>query len=312
MKVLLIILLLANLFILLSLIISKNKIKHKIEDKCIKELDNKIKEKQKYYDDLIAREEEKKNLIIAQKAQIIDKELDEYKAKRLGEIEVAAVQRESELNDSYNELSDKLDADLAAHRLSNNEAAIAVKEELDIILEELAEYKKKQQIINEAIRQDEENRNQIDSHRIILSVSDKEDINFLVEVQDKINNKEILYKLIWSEYLQRPFNQMINNIFGSNIPKNVIYCIENIETHKKYIGKTSAEVSKRWTEHIKSSLNIGGIKKQKIHEALFKHWDEYTFSILEETDKDKLNEREKYYIAFFETDKYGFNLKSGG
>ena len=41
MKVLLIILLLANLFILLSLIISKNKIKHKIEDKCIKELDNK-------------------------------------------------------------------------------------------------------------------------------------------------------------------------------------------------------------------------------------------------------------------------------
>ena len=251
-------------------------------------------------------------MIIAQKAQIIDKELDEYKAKRLGEIEVAAVQRESELNDSYNELSDKLDADLAAHRLSNNEAAIAVKEELDIILEELAEYKKKQQIINEAIRQDEENRNQIDSHRIILSVSDKEDINFLVEVQDKINNKEILYKLIWSEYLQRPFNQMINNIFGSNIPKNVIYCIENIETHKKYIGKTSAEVSKRWTEHIKSSLNIGGIKKQKIHEALFKHWDEYTFSILEETDKDKLNEREKYYIAFFETDKYGFNLKSGG
>ena len=309
MEILLIVLLLTNL---LSFIIFKNKIKHKIEDKCIEELDNKIKEKQKYYDDLIAREEEKKNLIIAQKAQIIDKELDEYKAKRLGEIEVAAIQRESELNDSYNELSDKLDADLAAHRLSNDEATVAAKQELDSILEELAEYKKKQQIINEAIRQDEENRNQIDSHRIILSVSDKEDINFLVEVQDKINNKEILYKLIWSEYLQRPFNQMINNIFGSNIPKNVIYCIENIETHKKYIGKTSAEVSKRWTEHVKSSLNIGGIKKQKIHEALFKHWDEYTFSILEETDKDKLNEREKYYIAFFETDKYGFNLKSGG
>ena len=105
---------------------------------------------------------------------------------------------------------------------------------------------------------------------------------------------------------------MINNIFGSKVPKNVIYCIENYNTHKKYIGKTSAEVSKRWTEHVKSSLNIGGIKKQKIHEALFNHWDEYTFSILEETTKDKLSEREKYYISFFETDKYGFNLKSGG
>ena len=94
--------------------------------------------------------------------------------------------------------------------------------------------------------------------------------------------------------------------------KNVIYCIENIASHKKYIGKTSAEVSKRWTEHIKSSLNIGGIKRQNIHEVLFNHWDEYTFSIIECFTSVKLSEREKYYINFFETDKYGYNQKGGG
>ena len=105
---------------------------------------------------------------------------------------------------------------------------------------------------------------------------------------------------------------MLKKIFGSKIPKNVIYCIENIKLHKKYIGKTSAEVSKRWTEHIKSSLSIGGIKHQNIHDALFEHWDEFTFSIMEEVVDNKLSEREKYYINFFETDKFGYNQKGGG
>lgn len=105
---------------------------------------------------------------------------------------------------------------------------------------------------------------------------------------------------------------MINSIFGSKVPKNVIYCIQNIETGKKYIGKTSAEVSKRWTEHVKTSLGIGGVKKSKIHSMLFNNWDKFTFSIIEVVENANLSEREKYYINFFETDKYGYNIKSGG
>jgi len=83
----------------------------------------------------------------------------------------------------------------------------------------------------------------------------------LVSIESHIHHKEILYKLIWSEYIQKAFGQTLKNILGNRSPKNVIYCIENITTHKKYIGKTSAEVSKRWIEHIKNSLNIGGIKR---------------------------------------------------
>ncbi|MDV3427666.1 MAG: GIY-YIG nuclease family protein [Bacillota bacterium] len=105
---------------------------------------------------------------------------------------------------------------------------------------------------------------------------------------------------------------MINNNFGSKVPKNVIYCIERISDNKKYIGKTSAEVSRRWTDHIKNSLSIGTIKRQPVHDALYNDWDNFTFSIIEEVKDDKLNEREKFYINFFETDKYGFNIKSGG
>ena len=99
---------------------------------------------------------------------------------------------------------------------------------------------------------------------------------------------------------------------GNHNPKNVIYCIENINTGKKYIGKTSAEVSKRWVEHIKTSLNIGTIKTTKIHKALYKHWDEFIFYIVQETNKENLSELEKYYINFYESDKYGYNIKAGG
>lgn len=284
-----------------------NNLKYKY-DKDIEIIRKEFQSKQQEYDELITRnenflknEQEKINLILNQKEEIIDKELKNYKIQKESIIE-------KELEDKRNKSIDEYNSYIENLELSKKDA----NDKLEEIKNELEDYRLRRAAINEAIRREEEVENEIDYHRIILSDMDKEDINYLLSIEEKIHNKDLLHKLIWSEYLQKPFNQMINNIFGSNVPKNVIYCIENYTTHKKYIGKTSAEVSKRWTEHIKSSLNIGGIKKQKIHEALFKHWDEYTFSILEVVTKETLNEKEKYYISFFETDKYGFNSKSGG
>ncbi len=227
--------------------------------------------------------------------------------------------RELEMQKLDNELQDKTRTCKSQYEFKQkqfeddfNALSEYYQEELGAIKEELGEYAAKRAAINEAIRREEELQNEIDTHRIILSETAKEDIHYLISIEPNIHNKDLLHKLIWSEYLQVPFNNMLKRIFGSKIPKNVIYCIENIKLHKKYIGKTSAEVSKRWTEHIKSSLNIGGIKRQNIHEALFEHWDEFTFSIMEEVLDSRLSEREKYYINFFETDKFGYNQKGGG
>lgn len=230
--------------------------------------------------------------------------------ERVKEVEELKLKQEMETKrHDMQLLFDKENADL----LKKFEATKEVfDEEILAARIELDEFQAKCAAVNEAIRREEELQNELDSHRIILSDSAKEDIHYLISIEPNIHNKDLLHKLIWSEYLQLPFNNMLKKMFGSNIPKNVIYCIENIESHKKYIGKTSAEVSKRWTEHIKSSLNIGGIKRQNIHEVLFNHWDEYTFSIIEIVTNAKLNEREKFYIGFFETDKYGYNQKGGG
>ena len=185
--------------------------------------------------------------------------------------------------------------------------------EIKTIKSELEEERIKRAAINEEIRKEEEKENYIQIHSIQLSDYDKEDIHFLLSLDNELHNKTILYKLICSQYLQQGFKNMLHNIFGNRDPRNVIYCIENIKTGKKYIGKTSAEVSKRWTEHIKTSLNIGTIKSTNIHKALYKHWDEFIFYILEEVPQTKnLSEQEKYYIEFYESNKYGYNIKAGG
>ena len=185
--------------------------------------------------------------------------------------------------------------------------------EILFIKSQLDEFRAKRAAVNEQLRREEELENEQDFHRIILKHNDKEDIHYLLSIEEKIHNKELLHKLIWTEYIQRPFNQTLKNILGNRSPRNVIYCIENINNHKKYIGKTRGEYKDRQTNHIKASLGIGTISHQNIHDALYGHWDEFMFYMLEEVeDTDKLNEREKYYINFYESDKYGYNLKAGG
>ena len=106
---------------------------------------------------------------------------------------------------------------------------------------------------------------------------------------------------------------MLKNVLGATDPRNVIYSITNLKTNEIYIGKTKAEVSKRWSEHIKSSLNIGTIKSTKIHEALYNHWDEFVFAVVEKVPlEENLSMREKFYIDFYQSNIYGYNLKSGG
>ena len=39
--------------------------------------------------------------------------------------------------------------------------------------------------------------------------------------------------------------------------------------------------------------------------------ENFTFELLETTPKDKLNEREKYYIDFYKTKEIGLNERSG-
>ena len=87
-----------------------------------------------------------------------------------------------------------------------------------------------------------------------------------------------------------------------------IYKIENKQTNEKYIGQ-SIHIQQRFKEHIK------GNKKplSNIDRNIQKYGkDNFLFEIIEECSQEKLNEREIYWIAYFDSFRNGYNNTPGG
>ena len=262
------------------------------------------------------RKEEQTKLIneaINDKKKIVDTEVEAYRIIETQEAATAVTQwaaaSRAETEASLNAYKDE-----AALTKQNLQAELLlIQSMIGDVKEELEDYRKKQQAVNEAILRQRELDEKQDFYRVKLTDEAKQDIKYLVSIIDNIKNPTLLYKLIWSEYIQKPFGTMLKNVTGGKEIKCVIYKITNINTQEIYIGKTKADVTKRWTEHIKTSLNIGTVARSKIHDALFRHWDEFTFEILEEVnDESELSQREKYYINFYQSNIYGYNMNSGG
>jgi group I intron endonuclease len=100
--------------------------------------------------------------------------------------------------------------------------------------------------------------------------------------------------------------------------RNVIYCITNRLTAKRYIGQTRELLWDRWRGHRNAAL---GAPEQSyrartaIGKAMRKYGvDNFDLSILEIcANPDDLDARECYWIATFGTMKpHGYNLSAGG
>ena len=77
-----------------------------------------------------------------------------------------------------------------------------------------------------------------------------------------------------------------------------IYKITNDINNKIYIGKTTRDIDTRFWEHQKKNGN----SKSAIRDAINKYGvNHFTIEKIEECPVDKLNERERYWIAFYNT-----------
>lgn len=149
------------------------------------------------------------------------------------------------------------------------------------------------------------------SHRLQIPLEARADIEFLLnDVAAHLKNPNIIYKLIWSEYIQTPATELLNHILPNKDCAG-IYKITNCADKKCYIGR-STSVRKRLQEHIKSAIGIESIAAQRVHTVMREQglWN-FRFELIEECNKNQLGEREKYYIDFFNAQGYGYNQVSG-
>lgn len=93
--------------------------------------------------------------------------------------------------------------------------------------------------------------------------------------------------------------------------KGFIYKITNRVNNKVYIGQTHFTVEHRWKQHIKN-YNIEH-RKQPLYKAFDKYGlDNFYIEPIEEIDSDQLDEREMYWIAYYDSFKNGYNANIGG
>lgn len=252
-----------------------------------------IKEKEKLCDQLVEKEQQRiDEKVLAysnQKYDETEKEITRYYAFRQEAINKEVVQ----LENNYNAHKESLDRDIQTLR------------------EELSDLKARREAYIEALKAEEKRQQDHAFYTINLTEENKEDIKILRSIEDKLHNSEALNRLIYDVFIKKPLGELLLRIVGENTYGG-IYKITNTDTQRAYIGR-STDVKKRLTEHVKGAFNISTIADQEIHRVMGREGvDKFSFEVLEKVEKEKLNEREKYWIDFYQTQSYGYNQNKGG
>lgn len=161
-----------------------------------------------------------------------------------------------------------------------------------------------------AALREREKKEKINFYKLKLSDSDSIDIKELFELRKRFRNPSALSKLIWSEYFLKQTSELCNRVLGTNT-KCGIYKITNLISNQAYIGQ-SVDIASRFKQHIKCGLGIDAPASNKLYKSMIEDgvWN-FSFELLEECPKDKLNERESFWIDLYQTNKVGLNSTKG-
>lgn len=231
----------------------------------------------------------------------VDEKIKDYEQLRLTQINHSLELEEKRKQELLQRQLDDFIASAAETKKSVNDEI----EELKLLLED---YKSKRDLINQAIVHEKEIHEQQDFYRIVLNESDKEDIQLLNTIEMRLHSREALYKLIYDVFYKKPLNDMINRVLQGKEFCG-IYRITNLKTNEAYIGK-STNIKTRWQNHCKTAIGLDGVARTKIHSAMKEYGiDNFSFEVLEKCTKENYSEREKYWINFYETNVYGYNIQ---
>lgn len=260
----------------------------------------------------IRREEQTKlvEATINDKKKIVDVEIQAYREVETQKAATAVTQWAATARSQEEaKLCSYMD-EVALSKLKMQEELARTQQEIDAAKAELDDYKKKQDAVNEAILRQRELEEKQDFYRVCLSEFTIEDITLLQEIRQKLHTSESLNKLIYEVYVSKAVQEMVKRVLQGDAPSG-IYKITRMKTGEIYIGK-STNVKDRWQQHCKTVFGAGTIAHSILHTTMQKDGlQNFTFELVEEVPKEKLTEREKYWIDFYGSKKYGLNEKNG-
>lgn len=177
--------------------------------------------------------------------------------------------------------------------------------------EAVSQLAKEQQLVKTAVearKRKEEEENKILFYMLQIPKKDLEDIQYLEDVADRLNNPEVLYKTIWKVYYEKPYNDLIGRVIG-DVDKCGIYKITNTLNDKSYIGQ-SVSIKERWRQHIKRGCGAEAPTRNKLYSAMLEDgvWN-FSFELLEECPREELDEKEDFWQKYFDVITYGYSIK---
>lgn len=94
--------------------------------------------------------------------------------------------------------------------------------------------------------------------------------------------------------------------------RGFIYKITNNVNGKVYIGQTIQTIKERFYQHCATKCS-DSVLNMAIHRAIKKYGkSNFTIEVIEEVDKDSLNDREKFWIEYYNSYNNGYNSTIGG
>ena len=244
----------------------------------------------------------------------VNQDLDLYREGKLKEIDSAGAEYEQRkqllIDQSINKYR-TIQLEYANNKMAVTKEEIEkAEEELKRIFQTLEVESSKRDAINKEILRQRKIEEEQDFYKIRFTEADKKDIEILRPMAPRLQHPEVINKIIWNSYYQKPLAELRKRLLP-NGDISGIYKITRIKTNEIYIGQ-STSIDRRFQDHVKTALGVGTLANSQFHRVMSEDGPEnFYFEILEEVEKDKLRERESYYISWFKSDKFGLNTLSG-